>query len=90
MAALKVDARRQDHAHFGAGFAAHHDGSAEREPAQIEVVSAAMSKAAQSEGFQKYLRDQLAFADSFIPAGKTGAFLAEQLALIEAGLPKKT
>jgi tripartite-type tricarboxylate transporter receptor subunit TctC len=60
------------------------------DPAQIEVVSAAMSKAAQSEVFQKYLRDQLAFADSFIPAGKTGAFLAEQLALIEAGLPKKT
>lgn len=60
------------------------------DPAQIQVISAAMSKAAQSDAFKKYLRDQLAFADSFIPADKTGPFLAEQLELIEANLPKKT
>lgn len=60
------------------------------DPAQLEVIAAAMSKAAHSDVFQKYLRDQLAFADSFIPARESGAFLDEQLALIEAGLPKKS
>ena len=60
------------------------------DPAHIKAMSAAMNKAAHSDGFKKYLRDQLAFADSFIPADKTGPFFAEQLQLIEANLPKKT
>jgi tripartite-type tricarboxylate transporter receptor subunit TctC len=59
------------------------------DPAHIKAMSAAISKAAQSDSYKKYLLDQLAFADSFIPAGKAEPFLAEQLQLIEANLPKK-
>ena len=47
-----------------------------------------MDKAAQSEEFKKYLADELAFADSYIPAAKAGPFLVEQLALIDANMPK--
>ncbi len=60
------------------------------DPAQIRAMSAAIGKAAQSDAFKKYLRDQLAFADSYIPAEQSGSFLAEQLQLIEANLPRKT
>ena len=47
-------------------------------------MAAAMDKAAQSADFKKYLADELAFADSYIPAAKAGPFLDEQLALIDA------
>ena len=60
------------------------------DPRHVAVLSAAIGKAAQSESFKKYLRDQLAFADSYIPADKAGPFIAEQLRLIEANLPKKS
>ncbi len=60
------------------------------DPAQVKTMSDAFAKAAATDTFRKYLRDQLAFDDSFIPAEKSGAFLAEQLQLIEAGLPKKS
>ena len=40
--------------------------------------------------FKKYLADELAFADSYIPAAKAGPFLEEQLALINANMPKKS
>lgn len=59
------------------------------DPKQVAALSAAIGKAAQSESFKKYLHDQLAFADSYIPADKAGPFIAEQLRLIEANLPKK-
>jgi tripartite-type tricarboxylate transporter receptor subunit TctC len=59
------------------------------DPKQVAVMAAAIGKAAQSETFKKYLRDQLAFDDSYIPADKAGAFIAEQLQLIEASMPKK-
>lgn len=60
------------------------------DPKQVAALSAAMGKAANSEAFKKYLRDQLAFADSYIPADKAAAFIAEQLRLIDANLPKKS
>lgn len=60
------------------------------DPAHVKAMSAALDKVARSEDFKKYLVDELAFADSYIPADKAGAFIAEQLALIEANLPKKT
>jgi putative tricarboxylic transport membrane protein len=60
------------------------------DPAQVKAMSAALDKVARSDDFRKYLFDELAFADSYIPADKAGAFIAEQLALIEANLPKKT
>ena len=60
------------------------------DPKQVAVLSAAMDKAARSDSFKKYLADQLAFPDSYIPAAKAGAFLAGELESIEANLPKKS
>lgn len=60
------------------------------DPKQVAVLAAAMERAANTDSFKKYLADQLAFADSYIPAAKAGAFLAGELALIEANLPKKS
>jgi tripartite-type tricarboxylate transporter receptor subunit TctC len=58
------------------------------DPAHVKALSAAIDKVAKSDDFKKYLVDELAFADSYIPADKAGAFIAEQLQLIEAGLKK--
>ncbi len=58
------------------------------DPKHVAAMSKAMDTAANSAQFKKYLADQLAFADSYIPASQAGAFLAEQLKLIEANLPK--
>ena len=60
------------------------------DPKQLAVMAAAMDKAAHSPEFRKYLADELAFADSYIPAAKAGPFMAEQLALIDANMPKKS
>lgn len=60
------------------------------DPAHLAAISAAIDKAAQSDEFKKYLADELAFADSYIPAAKAGAFIAEQLALIEANMSKQS
>jgi tripartite-type tricarboxylate transporter receptor subunit TctC len=60
------------------------------DPAHVRTLAAAMDRCARSDDFKKYLSDELAFADSYIPADKAGAFIAEQLALIEANLPKKS
>ncbi len=60
------------------------------DPAHVKALSAAMDKCARSDEFRKYLSDELAFADSYIAADKAAAFIAEQLALIEANLPKKS
>jgi tripartite-type tricarboxylate transporter receptor subunit TctC len=58
------------------------------DPRHLAVMSAAVGKAAQSDTFKKYLADQLAFADSYIPADKAGPFIAEQLRLIESNMKK--
>ncbi|HYC36118.1 MAG TPA: tripartite tricarboxylate transporter substrate binding protein [Usitatibacter sp.] len=58
------------------------------DPAHVKVLSAALDRVARSEDFKKYLADELAFADSYIPADKAGAFIAEQLSLMEAGSKK--
>src|SRR5687768_8560637 len=58
------------------------------DPAPVKALSAAIDRVARSEDFKKYLADELAFADSYIPADKAGPFIAEQLQLIEAGLKK--
>jgi hypothetical protein len=52
-------------------------------------MAEALAKVAASEDFKKYLKDELAFADSFIGTDRAAPFIAEQLALIEANLPKK-
>jgi tripartite-type tricarboxylate transporter receptor subunit TctC len=58
------------------------------DPKHVAAMADAIGKAAQSESFRKYLRDQLAFDDSYIPAAQAGPFIAEQLRLIEANMPK--
>jgi tripartite-type tricarboxylate transporter receptor subunit TctC len=60
------------------------------DPKHVATMAAALGRAAQSDAFKQYLRDQLAFDDSYIPAAEAGAFIAEQLRLIEANLPKKS
>jgi len=59
------------------------------DPKHVEVLSAALERCAKSEDFRKFLAEELAFADSFIPAKEAGPFIAEQLRLIEANAPKK-
>lgn len=54
------------------------------DPAHVKAMAAAIDKVARSDDFKKYLADELAFADSYIPADKAGAFIEEQLKLIEA------
>ena len=59
------------------------------DPQRVAVLSGALEKVARSEDFRKFLVDELAFADSLIPAKDAGPFTAEQLALIESNAPKK-
>lgn len=58
------------------------------DPAHLKAMSAAIDKVATSPEFKKYLADEMAFADSYIPAARAGAFIEEQLKLIESGLKK--
>ena len=59
------------------------------DPKQVAMLSAALEKVARSPDFVKYLEDELAFADSFIPAAQAGAFLERELKSIEQNAPKK-
>ena len=56
---------------------------------QVQVLGDALERCAKSEDFRKFLAEELAFADSFIPAKDATRFIADQLALIEASAPKK-
>lgn len=58
-------------------------------PAHLATLSAAMDKVAQSAEFKKYLEDELAFPDSYIPAAQAGAFFERELKLLDANQPKK-
>lgn len=58
------------------------------DPAHVRRMAEALDKVARSDDFRKYLADELAFADSYIPAAQAGRFIEEQLALIEGGLKK--
>ena len=59
------------------------------DPKQVATLSGALEKAARSPEFVKYLEDELAYADSFIPAAQAGAFLERELKQIEQNAPKK-
>jgi len=59
------------------------------DPKQVAALSEALERCAKSEDFRKFLSEELAFADSFIPAKDAARFVAEQLALIESNAPKK-
>lgn len=60
------------------------------DPKQVATMGAALEKVAQSADFKKYLEDELAFADSFIPAKEAGPFLESELQKMEANMPKKS
>lgn len=60
------------------------------DPKQLAVMGEALEKVARSDDFKQYLEDELAFADSFIPAKEAGPFLAAELAKMEANMPKKS
>lgn len=59
------------------------------DPKQVALLSTALEKAARSPEFVKYLEDELAYADSFIPADQARAFLERELKAIEQNAPKK-
>lgn len=49
------------------------------DPQKVRLLSDELEKVAKSEDYRKYLEEQLAEADSFIPAKDSRAFLKEQL-----------
>jgi tripartite-type tricarboxylate transporter receptor subunit TctC len=59
------------------------------DPKQVAVMAAAIEKVAKSDDFKKYLADELAFANSFVPADKTGAFFETEFNTIKSNLAKK-
>ena len=59
------------------------------DPKQVATMAAAIEKVAKSEDFKKYLADELAFANSFVPADKTAAFFEQEFSTIKSNLPKK-
>jgi len=60
------------------------------DPKQVAVMAAAVEKAAKSADYAQYLKDELAFEDSFIPAAQTAAFFERELKLLEANMAKKS
>lgn len=59
------------------------------DPKQVAMLSAALEKVGRSPEFVKYLEDELAYADSFIPAAQANAFLERELKLIQQNAAKK-
>jgi tripartite-type tricarboxylate transporter receptor subunit TctC len=59
------------------------------DPKQVAVLAGALEKAARSPDFVKYLQDELAYTESFIPAQGAGAFIEKELKLIESNAQKK-
>ena len=55
---------------------------------RVKLLSDAMAKVAAEPEFQKFLHEQYAAADSFVPAGEAGAFLQTQLADMKAAKAK--
>ncbi|MBK7063195.1 MAG: tripartite tricarboxylate transporter substrate binding protein [Rubrivivax sp.] len=59
------------------------------DPKHMAAMTAAVQKIAQSEDFKKYLADELAFPNSFVPADKTAAFFEHEFNTIKSNLPPK-
>ncbi len=59
------------------------------DPKQYAVVVAAVQKVAQSDDFKKYLADELAFPNSFVPAEQTAAYFEHEFKTIQENLAKK-
>ena len=60
------------------------------DPKHVATLAAAIEKVARSDDFKQYLTDELAFADSYVPADKAAAFLKGELDRIEANMPAKS
>lgn len=60
------------------------------DPKMVATMAAAVEKVARSDDFKKYLADELAFADSFIPAAQTAAFFEREFQAMAANQPKKS
>lgn len=57
------------------------------DPRHVATLSAAVEKVARSDDFKQYLVDELAFADSYIPAAQAAAFFDGELKRIESNAP---
>ena len=60
------------------------------DPKHVETLAAAIEKVARTPDFAKYLEDELADPNSFIPHKDAAAFLERELQLIQSNLPKKS
>jgi len=58
-------------------------------PERVAAVSSALAKVAATDDYKKWLADQYADADSFVPAATTAAFMKEQLDIMRRYAPKK-
>ena len=59
-------------------------------PDRVKMLSDAMAKVAATDEYKKFLQDQYAAADSFIPADKANAYLQQQVDDMRAALGKKS
>ncbi|HXZ50182.1 MAG TPA: tripartite tricarboxylate transporter substrate binding protein [Usitatibacter sp.] len=55
-------------------------------PERVKTLSDAMAKVAATDEYKKFLQDQYAASDSFVPADKAVAFLEQQLADMKAAM----
>jgi tripartite-type tricarboxylate transporter receptor subunit TctC len=60
------------------------------DPKHVATLAAAVEKVARSDDFKQYLVDELAFADSYIPAAQSAAFFEGELKRIESNMPAKS
>lgn len=60
------------------------------DPKHVQTLADALERAARTDDFRKYLAEELAFADSFIPAKDAARFIAGELQTIESNASKKT
>lgn len=59
------------------------------DPKHVAVLATALENAARSPDFAKYLEDELAYPNSYIPAQDARAFIEKELKLIESNAQKK-
>jgi tripartite-type tricarboxylate transporter receptor subunit TctC len=59
------------------------------DPKHVQAMAAAVDRVATGADFRKYLEEELAMPDSYIPADRTQAFFERELSTIAANLPKK-
>ena len=57
---------------------------------RVKLLSDAMAKVAATDAYKKFLHDQYAADDSFIPADRAGAYLQQQVEDMRAALAKKS